>query len=232
VVVCGETGVVAVAVNQQQAMRLTHKYFLQLSSRAAGCKLPETASLVSPSSRKSSKSPARPKLNRDLVRQRIVDLLAQGPPDAEALLAFAEFIHGKPFPEPVLTLPQLKAAVCGAFNCKTTTELRKSNEFNLAIAGRDFNLKTKTDWQKLYREWVGVPLAERNRTGATCINGIDVLENFRPWHVFGLEPSTATAEDIKEAFRRLAKQHHPDVGGDPRVMERLQKMRDSLLAFR
>lgn len=160
-------------------------------------------------------------------------MLAAGPPDAEALLAFAEFINGKPFPEPVLTVAQLKAAVCKVFGCSkaTATELRKSNEFKLAMAGRSFDLKTKSDWQKLYREWVGVPAAERGRTGATCINGIDVLENFRPWHVFGLDPDTATAEDIKEVFRRLAKDHHPDVGGDPRVMERLQKMRDSLLAF-
>ena len=166
------------------------------------------------------------------MQQRIAELLADGSPDAAALLAFAEFIHGKPFPEPVLSLTQLKREVCQVFGCTTATELRKSKEFTMAMAGRTFDLKTKADWQKLYREWVGVPQAERNRSGATCINGIDVLENFRPWHVFGLEPSTASADDIKEAFRRLAKEHHPDVGGDPRVMERLQKMRDSLLAFR
>lgn len=158
--------------------------------------------------------------------------MAAGPPDATALLAFAEFINGRPFPEPVLTLTQLKAEVCRVFGCGNASELRKSKEFALAMAGRSINLKTKADWQKLYREWVGVPRSERQRTGATCINGIDVLENFRPWHVFGLEPSHATPDDIKEAFRRLAKEHHPDVGGDPRVMERLQKMRDSLLAFR
>lgn len=174
----------------------------------------------------------RKKLDRPTVQQRIAELLAQGPPDASALLAFAEFIHGKPFPEPVLSLTQLKSEVCNVFGCTNAKQLRQSSEFNLAMAGRSFDLKTKADWQKLYREWVGVPQAERNRSGATCINGIDVLENFRPWHVFGLEPSTATADDIKEAFRRLAKEHHPDVGGDPRVMERLQKMRDSLLAFR
>ena len=175
---------------------------------------------------------SRKKLDRAAIEQRIARLLDQGPPDTSALLTFAEFIHGKPFPEPVLTLSQLKREVCRVFGCENAKELRQSSEFNLAMTGRSFDLKTKADWQKLYREWVGVPQAERNRSGATCINGIDVLENFRPWHVFGLEPATATADDIKEAFRRLAKEHHPDVGGDPRVMERLQKMRDSLLAFR
>ena len=107
----------------------------------------------------------RKKLDRPAVQQRIAELLAQGPPDASALLAFAEFIHGKPFPEPVLTLTQLKREVCKAFGCENAKELRQSSEFNLAMAGRSFDLKTKADWQKLYREWVGVPQAERNRSG-------------------------------------------------------------------
>ncbi|MEA5474880.1 DnaJ domain-containing protein [Synechococcus sp. CCY9201] len=178
-----------------------------------------------------TRSPKRIKLDRPSVERRIEEILANGTPNAEVLLAFAEFIHGKPFPEPVLTVTQLKEAVCKVFGCKNATELRKSNEFNLAMAGREFNLKTKADWLKLYREWVGVPKSERGNSGSTCINGIDVLENFRPWHVFSLDPKTATADDIKDAFRKLAKEHHPDAGGDPRVMERLQKMRDSLLAF-
>ena len=139
---------------------------------------------------------SRSKLLRPLVQERIQALLSEGPPDEVALLAFAEWIHGKPFPEPVLTLTQLKSEVCRVFGCENAKELRQSSEFNLAMAGRSFNLKTKADWQKLYREWVGVPQAERNRSGATCINGIDVLENFRPWHVFGLEPSTSTSDDI------------------------------------
>ncbi len=180
----------------------------------------------------SATSAPRKKLDRPAVEERIAELLAKGSLDATALLAFAEFINGKPFPEPVLTLAQIKSAVFKAFDCKSVKGLRASSEFNLAMAGRSVDLKTKADWQKLYREWVGVPNAERNRSGETCINGIDVLENFRPWHVFGLDPAKATADDIKEAFRRLAKEHHPDVGGDPRVMERLQKMRDSMLAFR
>lgn len=178
-----------------------------------------------------TKTPTRKKLDRLTVLAKIEEILSDGSPNIESLLAFAEFINGKPFPEPALTLPELKTAVCKVFGAKNATELRKSSEFNMAMAGRKFNLKTKADWLKLYREWVGVPHGERAKTGKTSINGIDVLENFRPWHIFSLDPSTASAEDIKEAFRRLAKEHHPDVGGDPRVMERLQKMRDSLLAF-
>jgi DnaJ-class molecular chaperone len=49
--------------------------------------------------------------------------------------------------------------------------------------------------------------------------------------VFSLDQLTVNFEDIKEAFRRLAKEHHLDKGGDSRGMERLQKNRDSLLAF-
>ena len=90
------------------------------------------------SARSSPKQPSqgasRKKLDRPAVQKRIAELLAEGPPDASALLAFAEFIHGKPFPEPVLTLIQLKSEVCRAFGCETAKKLRKSNEFNLAMA--------------------------------------------------------------------------------------------------
>ena len=188
-------------------------------------------STASPNSSRSIKPTGKKKLDRQAVQQQISELLAAGPPDSSALYEFAEFIHGKPFPEPVLTLGQLKSAVCKVFGCTSAAELRKSSEFNLAMTGRSVDLKTKADWLKLYREWVGVPHAERGGCGPTFINGINVLENFRPWHVFGLEPSTATSQDIKDAFRRLAKEHHPDAGGNRLVMERLQKMRDSLLAF-
>lgn len=188
-------------------------------------------STASPKGSSSIKTTSRRKLDRQAVQQKISELLAAGPPDSSALYAFAEFIHGKPFSEPVLTLGQLKSAVCKVFGCTSAAELRKSSEFNLAITGRSVDLKTKADWLKLYREWVGVPHSERGGSGPTFINGINVLENFRPWHVFGLDPSSASSDDIKEAFRRLAKEHHPDAGGDRRVMERLQKMRDSLLAF-
>lgn len=39
-------------------------------------------------------------------------------------------------------------------------------------------------------------------------------------NVLGL-PSTATPQQIKRRYRTLAKQHHPDRGGDPREMQRI-----------
>ncbi len=130
------------------------------------------------------------------------------------------------------TIAELSAAVAAAFSCEDVAELKKNKAFKLTIAGRDLNLRKKEGWLILYREWVGVPESERQEEGPTCINGIDVLKNFRPWHVFKLDPKTASNEDINTAFRHLAKQHHPDHGGNREVFEQLQKMRDSLLAFR
>jgi len=180
----------------------------------------------------------RKKLTGPEVEKLIEDLLSAGsPPSRESLLAFAETINGAPFKQPPkakaksMTMTAAKKAVLEKFSCKTVTELRKNKTFTMSMTGEEISLKTKDDWMKLYRRWVAVPESERNQSGPTCINGIDVLENFRPWHVFGLDPKTATREDVKASFRDLVKTHHPDVGGDARVFERLQKMRDSVLAL-
>ena len=169
------------------------------------------------------------------VQQLIQELLSQPQaPNADELLSFAETINGgsfkQPKPKPV-TATAMKIAVLKKFECKTVAELRKNKTFSMAFAGEKVALKTTGDWRKQYRKWIAVPEDERNQAGPTCINGIDVLENFRPWHVFGLESSTASTEDIKDAYRKLVKTHHPDMGGDARVFERLQKMRDSLIAL-
>ena len=178
------------------------------------------------------------RLSAQEVEELIQGLLTQGHNvQKDDLLIFAEKINGGPFKaakapsQKALSMTAMKKAVLEKFDCKTVAELRKNKTFVMAFTSQKVALKSTEDWKKQYRIWVAVPEDERNKTGETCINGIDVLENFRPWHVFDLNAETARAEDIKESFRRLAKSHHPDTGGDARVFERLQKMRDSLLAL-
>lgn len=157
----------------------------------------------------------------------------------QVLWDLAQFVQTQPKPRKKttakpkpLTIAQLQSAVIAAFGCSDIKELKQHEAFKLATVGRDLNLRKKGAWVVLYREWVGVPENERHEEGTNCINGIDVLKNFRPWHVFELDSKTASPDDINLAFRRLAQQYHPDKGGDREVFERLQKMRDSLLAFR
>ena len=136
-----------------------------------------------------------------------------------SLLFFAEKINGAPFEVSVqekrksISMLTMKKAVLKKFGCTSVTTLRKNKTFAMAFVGEKVSLRSAEDWRKQYRRWVAVPEDERNQTGPTCINGIDVMENFRPWHVFGLDANSATTEDIKESFRKLAKIHHPDRGG-------------------
>ena len=171
----------------------------------------------------------RKKLTKPEVEELINELMAEAKITDQMLLDFAEKLNGGPFKIPPISMAAAKKAVLAEFGCSTVTQLRKNKAFNMSIAGETISLKTKADWMKLYRTWVAVPHSERNKTGPTCINGIDVLENFRPWHVFNLDMSTATKEKINSAFKSLAKIHHPDAGGDSRVFERLQKMRKTAL---
>ena len=182
--------------------------------------------------------PARRKrLTKPEVVALISDLTSQGDISEELLYGFAEKINGGPFTTPkpkkpkTMTMASARKAVLAQFSCTTVPELRKNKTFSMAMTGEKISFKSKDDWMKLYRRWVGVPAEERSKEGATCINGIDVLENFRPWHVFGLDSSTATKEDVKKAYNSLAMVHHPDHGGDERVMERLTKMKDSILGL-
>lgn len=172
------------------------------------------------------------------VRALIQALLSRPSLNEADLLTFAETINGGDFRQPaaakpkVPTLTELKQQVLDHFACKTVAQLRKNKNFILSMTGEDYGLKSKDDWLRLYRRFVGIPSHERNlEAGPTVINGIDVLQHFRPWVVFGLDPKTATADDVREAFRKLIKIHHPDAGGDPRVAERLQSMKDSVLAL-
>jgi hypothetical protein len=181
---------------------------------------------------------ARPrKLLLPEVQDLIATLLSKDELVEGDLLSFAQLINGGPFKVPPppkvkpLTATAAKKAVLAHFECATAAQLKKCQPFLMQMGGEDIGMKTTEDWLKLYRKFIAVPEHERHGTGPTFVNGIDVLQNFRPWHVFGLNPHTATAEEVKTAFRELAKIHHPDKGGDARVFERLQNMRDSVLAL-
>ena len=49
------------------------------------------------------------------------------------------------------------------------------------------------------------------------------------WEILGVKPEVAEA-DLKEAFRLLAKTHHPDVGGDRKKWDELQEAYEQALA--
>lgn len=178
------------------------------------------------------------KLTLTEVRGLIQALLAKPDLGEADLLAFAQTLNGGAFKDPPPPKPkpptatEIKNKVLAHFHCKTVTQLRKDKNFQLSMTGEEVALKTKDDWLVLYRRFIGIPANERNlEDGPTVINGIDVLQHFRPWVVFGLDPKTATADEVREAFRRLIQVHHPDHGGDPRLAERLQTMKDSILAL-
>lgn len=176
----------------------------------------------------SSKRETRPNINQ--IRAKIREFSRQYGYDEAVLLNFAEFINGGAFKPVELSMQELKDAVATAFNCSSYRELTKNSSFKLFVQEHNLKMTTKAAWLKVYRKFVGLPENERNSIGATSINGIDVLRNFLPWQVFALDPKTATADDIKSAFNKLAKEHHPDHGGNAEVFEQLKIMRDSLLA--
>ena len=173
----------------------------------------------------------RSRLPKQKVHLMIRQLLEAESLGFNQLLDFAETINGAAFESKKLSMKDARLAVLAKFGCKNATELRENKNFQLAFAGETVSLRSTGDWLKQYRKWIGVPQEERNAVGDYCINGINVLENFRPWHVFGLSAETATSEDVKQSFRTLVKIYHPDAGGNGEVFERLQKMRDSMLAF-
>lgn len=176
----------------------------------------------------STKRKKRP--NGNQVRARLRELAQEHKYDEQILLNFAEFVNGGAFEVVEPSMQELKNAVIAAFGCASYQQLQKNSSFKLFVQEYGLRMTTKEAWLKAYRKFVGLPESEHNSIGATSINGVDVLRNFLPWKVFALDPKTATANDIKSAFNRLAKEHHPDRGGNADIFEQLKIMRDSLLA--
>jgi hypothetical protein len=178
----------------------------------------------------STKSETTKRPNANQVRVKIRELAQQYQYDEQILLSLAEFVNGGALKAVEPSMQELKDAVIAAFNCSSYQELKQNSSFQLFVKDHSLKMTNRDAWLIVYRKFVGLPESERDAIGDTSINGIDVLRNFLPWKVFDLDPKVATAEDIKSAFNKLAKEHHPDHGGNAEVFEQLKIMRDSLLA--
>ena len=51
----------------------------------------------------------------------------------------------------------------------------------------------------------------------------------QPWEILGLVTSSPTRQDVEDAYRRLAMKNHPDRGGDPEEMAKINAARAALL---
>ncbi|MEO0406769.1 MAG: J domain-containing protein [Cyanobacteria bacterium P01_A01_bin.135] len=178
--------------------------------------------------KKAVKRKVRPNINQ--IKAEIRDLVVKHGYDDQILLGFAKFVNGGAFKPVEPRMQDLKDAVIATFNCTSYKELKKNSSFQLFVREHNLKMTSKASWLKVYRKFVGLPQSEKNSIGDTSINGVDVLRNFLPWRVFALDPKTATVDEIKSTFNKLAKEHHPDHGGNADVFNQLKIMRDSLLA--
>jgi hypothetical protein len=180
--------------------------------------------------KKSTSSSRKKRPNINQVRAKIRAIAAEHRYDEIVLLDLAEFVNGGKFKPVELSMQELKNAVISKFGCSSYQQLKKDSSFQLYVEEHGLKMNQKKSWLKVYRKFVGLPESERNAINSTSINGVDVLKNFLPWKVFDLDPQQASKEDIKSVFNRLAKEYHPDHGGNSDVFEQLKIMRDSLLA--
>jgi hypothetical protein len=144
---------------------------------------------------------------------------------------FSLFIISSIEPKPTLKLKELKQSIYKYFNVKDTEALKKSNSFKMASSSlKDLNYKKTDTWERLYRKFIGVLPYEVDKQEYGTINGINIFTYNRPWQVFGLNPETATIEDVKNSYRKLSKVYHPDIPntGDAKIFNRLTIFYESL----
>jgi len=68
--------------------------------------------------------------------------------------------------------------------------------------------------------WLGYFYQCFNEKGHAVSHGVKELSVQEAYHILQVAPG-ACPEVIKAAYRALARKHHPDQGGDPAMMQRL-----------
>lgn len=171
------------------------------------------------------------------IQSEIVRLSKVGQLDAKLLEAFAYLVLQSSEQKPkrkvqALKIDELKQSVYERFKVSNTSELRKSGAFKMATDGMDkLDFRLKETWETLYRKFIDILPNEKNEEGYGCINGINVLKYFKPWQVFGLDPKTATKDDVKVSYYQLSKIYHPDNSetGDRDIFEQIEAMYKSII---
>lgn len=92
-----------------------------------------------------------------------------------------------------------------------------------SVAGNLGAIAATLDAMRSIERHGGAEILDRAFTGFTALPSPE-----QPWQVLGLDTSNPTAEQIEEAYRRLAMQHHPDRGGNEQEMARINTARDDL----
>jgi hypothetical protein len=171
------------------------------------------------------------------VQSEIVRLSKVGQLDAQLLEAFAYLVLQSSEQKPkrkvqVLKIDELKQSVYERFKVNNTSELEKSGAFKMATDGMDkLDFRLKETWETLYRKFIGILPSEENEEGYGCINGINIFKYFKPWQIFGLDPQTATKDDVKSSYHQLSKIYHPDNSetGDREIFEQIEAMYKSII---
>lgn len=165
----------------------------------------------------------------------------QKPPRAKKESASSQAAKDKVIGQGGLSVGQLRKSIADYFNEKDANDLPNNVMYQMGSRrikelwqdknpGKKWDLNNPDVLETMYRKYVDILPKERNSTGPTSINGIDVKKYFRPYEVFGLDPKTATKEDKKRAYRKLAQKYHPDnqETGDRDMFERIENMYKSI----
>ena len=88
---------------------------------------------------------------------------------------------------------------------------------------------TRLQWEKHLEQQRGEPPVAGSATGSvmeSAFRGYAAIPERTGgacwWETLGV-PVNASKEQAKEAFRLLAKKHHPDTGGEPEMFQRINE---------